>query len=346
MYLIFDAKILSHSIYTGIENYTKYILKNISDKTDINIQKPTTTNRYLAHLWTHFILPFKSGDILYCPANIAPIFVPKNKKLIITIHDVAFLTYKKSFSKFFYLYYSSLIPFNIKRADEIITVSTASKKEIIKFFPYANNKITVIPLGIDKKYKIKKDLKKKKQILYVGSINERKNIIGVIESFEKLPKELDYTLVLIGNFFNIFSLSNKMKKTLARAKKNSKITFKQGLDDESLIYEYNISSIFILPSFYEGFGLPLLEAMACGTPIITSRISSMPEVCGDAALYVNPYDIEEISNKLKMLIDDKDLQEELVQKGLEKIKGYTWGNAANAHVAIFQKLHEDRNNNH
>lgn len=338
MNLICDGRVLAHKVHTGVENYTKYILENIYDKLDVNVVSPTVANKYLAHLWTHFVLPFKKGNVLFCPANSAPIFVPKNKKLLITIHDIAFLTYKKSFSKFFYMYYSFLIPHNLKRADKIITVSEASKKEIISLFPNVADKVIVIALGIDDKYRVTKGLKKKKQILYVGSINERKNLIGVIEAFEKLSKDLNYTLVIVGNFFDIFSLSDKMKETLSRAEKNDKIIFKQDLDDEALIEEYNISTMLLFPSFYEGFGLPPLESMACGTPVITSNLSSMPEVCGDAALYVNPHSIDDIAKKIEMLIDDKNLQKELIDKGFERVKKFTWKKAAQEHIKVIKEL--------
>jgi len=338
MKLIFDIRVLTHNHCTGIENYTKYILKNISDRLDINVAKPTSKNKYLAHLWTHFILPFKSGNILFCPANSAPLFVPKSKKLVMTIHDLAFLTYPKSFSRFFRVYYSFLIPFNIKRADKIITISEASKKEILRFFPEVEQKINIIALGIDNKYKVLGNIQKKQQILYVGSINERKNLIGVIEAFEKLPKELAYNLVIVGNFFNLFSLSDKMKKVLKRAKNNKKIIFKEGLDDEALINEYNVSTVFIFPSFYEGFGLPPLEAMACETPVVTSNISSMPEVCGDAAIYVDPYDIKDISEKMQSLIGSKHLQEDMIKKGLQRVKSFTWEKSAQQHLKLFKGL--------
>jgi len=338
MKIIIDARVLNSNSYAGVQNYTKYILESISDKLQLSVAKPKVKNKYLSHLWSHFVLPFKKGDVLFCPANMAPIFIPKSKKLVLTIHDLAFLTYPKSFSKIFQIYYSLLIPYNIKRADQIITISEASKKEIIDIFPQVKDKINIVVLGIDKKYGIVKDLKKKKQILYVGSINERKNLIGAIESFERLPKELDYSLVIVGNFFDIFSLSKKMKEVLFRAKKNNKIIFKQGLDDNALIVEYNVSRILIFPSFYEGFGLPPLEAMACGTPVITSNLSSMPEVCGDAALYVDPYNIEDITSKMEILINDKNLQKELVSKGLDKVRNFTWRKSALEHIKIFKEL--------
>lgn len=338
MKLIFDARVLTHKSYTGIENYTKYILENLSKKIDITVVKPKTTNKYLSHLWNHLILPFSSGNILFCPANSASIFVPKSKKLVMTIHDVAFLTYPKSFSKLFQTYYSFLIPFNIKRVDRIITISQTSKNEILRLFPHAKNKIDIIPIGIDKKYRVLQNTKKRKQILYVGSMNERKNLIGLLEAYEGLPKELGYKLVVVGNFFNLFSLSKKMKEILLRAEKNEKIIFKQGLDDEALVKEYNISTIFIFPSFYEGFGLPPLEAMACGTPVITSNVSSMPEVCGDAALYIDPYDSKDIANKIESLLHDENQREKLIKKGLERVKHFTWEESAQQHLEVFKGL--------
>ena len=129
-----------------------------------------------------------------------------------------------------------------------------------------------------------------------------------------------------------------MKEVLTRAKENDKIIFKQGLDDEALVYEYNISTVFIFPSFYEGFGLPPLEAMACGTPVITSGLSSMPEVCANAALYVDPYNIEDITNKIEILINDKGLQKKLTNQGLARAKCYTWEKAAQEHVEVFQEV--------
>jgi glycosyltransferase involved in cell wall biosynthesis len=281
-------------------------------------------------------LPFKSGDVLFCPANSAPIFVPKSKKLLITVHDVAFITYPKSFSKVFQLYYSFLFPFNIKRANKIITISEASKSEIVRLFPYAKDKIEVIPLGIDKKYRVLKDVKRKKQILYVGSINERKNLIGVIKAFEKLPDEFEYKLVIVGNFFNLFALSDEMNEVLTGAKKNGNIIFKQGLDDEVLVQEYNVATLFIFPSFYEGFGLPPLEAMACGTPMITSNLSSMPEVCGDAVLYVDPYNIDDILEKIKYMINNEDLQKVLIDKGLDRVKYFTLDKSAQKYLEVLE----------
>ena len=337
--IIFDIRVLTHKTYTGVENYTKNILDNLQNKVDIEVLKPSFSNKYLTHLWTHFILPFKKGNTLFCPANIAPIFVPKNKKLVITIHDVAFLTHPKSFSKFFRKYYKFLMPINIKRADKIITVSEFSKSEIIKHYPKAKNKIEVIHLGIDKKFKKLKNIKKKNQILYVGSLNERKNFSGVIKVYELLNNK-NLKLVIVGNFSNNFNINDDNKKLLENAYKNKNIEFKQNINNDELVKIYNESKLLLFPSFYEGFGLAPLEAMACGTPVITSNVSSLPEVGGDAVIYCNPYDVEDIKNKIEMVLNDENLQKQMIEKGLKRTKLFTWEKAAKEHLKVFKKVLE------
>ncbi|RLA84533.1 MAG: glycosyltransferase family 1 protein [Epsilonproteobacteria bacterium] len=336
MKLIFDYRVLTHTTYTGVENYTKYIFENIKDKCDINIAKPKTTNKYLAHLWTHFILAFKSGDLLFCPANIAPIFVPNSKKLVVTIHDIAFITQPNSFSNIFRLYYTFVMPFVIRRADKIITVSEYSREEILNYYPYSKGKIEVIYLGLDKSFNVM-NIEKKNQILYVGSLNSRKNFIGVLKAFELLNSD-NYKLVMVGNFSSNFSLDEENKQILQSAKNNPNIEFKSGISNDELIVLYNQSLLFLFPSFYEGFGLPVLEAMACGTPVICSNKTSLPEVGGDAVVYCDPYNTEDIKEKIELVLGDETLLKELIQKGLNRAKEFSWEESANEHIKIFNEV--------
>lgn len=336
MKLIFDYRVLTHKTFTGVENYAKNILDNIKEKIDINISKPKSSNKYLNHLWTHFILAFQKGNVLFCSANIAPFFIPKSKKLILTLHDVAFITNKKSFSLIFRIYYKFIIPINIKRANKIITVSNSSKKEILKYYPKSKNKIEVIYLGVSKKFKVLFK-KKKNQILYVGSMNKRKNFIGVLKAFEFLEKK-DFELLVIGNFNSNFVIDEESNRLLKKAKDNLKIRFLQNISDEDLIKYYNESKLFLFPSFYEGFGLPLLEAMACGTPVVCSNITSLPEVGGDAVVYCDPYDVNDIKNKIELVLNDEKLQAELIEKGLKRVKEFTWEKSAQKHIEIFKEV--------
>ncbi len=336
MKLVFDARILTHQTYTGVENYARSILDHIGNKIDIRVAKPTSSNKYLAHLWTHFILPFIKGDILFCPANIAPLFVPWSKKLVVTLHDVAFITYPESFSRFFRTYYKLIIPFVIKRADRIITVSYYSKSEIEKYYPAAKGKIEVVHLGKNRLFRHKNDIGKQNIILYVGSMNERKNFTGVIKAFELL-NSTDHRLVMVGRFNPHFAIDEESREILDRARQNPSIEFRSDVSDEELVRIYNSAKLFVLPSFYEGFGLPLLEAFVCGTPVVCSSAASLPEVGGDAALYCDPYDIEDIKEKIKSLLDDSDLRRQMIQRGFSRADEFDWEKSAAEHIRIFQE---------
>lgn len=337
MTLILDARILTHKTYTGVENYAKNIFEQLKEKCEINYTKPKTTNKYLAHLWTHFSLPFKQGDVLFCPANIAPIYVPKSKKLVVTIHDVAFIIQPKSFSNFFRSYYRLVMPFIIKRADKIITVSEYSKQEIEKYYPLSKNKIEVIYLGLHKCFAKMDNKEKKKQILYVGSMNERKNFVGVLKAFQ-LINSSKYKLLMVGNFSSNFAVDQESKKLLVAVQNDQNIEFKSNVTNKELVQIYNESKLFVFPSFYEGFGLPVLESMVCGTPVICSNTTSLPEVGGDAVVYCNPHDIEDIREKIEQVLDDENLQNEMIIKGIERTKLFSWEKSAREHIEVFTKV--------
>ena len=337
MRLIFDYRVLTHKTYTGVENYAKNILENIKPLCTVNIAKPKFSNKYLSHLWTHLIMSFKRGDVLFCPANIAPIFVPRRKKLVVTIHDVAFLTYPESFSNFFRIYYKFIMPIVVKRADKIITVSEYSKKEIEKYYPKAKGKIEVIYLGFDESFKKSDSIKKKNQILYVGSMNERKNFVGVLKAFERLNQK-GFSLSLVGNFSANFALDTETQNLIERAQASDNIEFRNDISDEELVKIYNESKLFVFASFYEGFGLPVLEAMACGTPVVCSNSSSLPEVGGDAVVYCNPLDVEDIKEKIELVLGDEELQKQMIKKGLENAKIFSWEKSADEHMKVFEEV--------
>ncbi|MEA3353370.1 MAG: glycosyltransferase family 1 protein [Campylobacterota bacterium] len=342
--ILFDARVLNHKFYTGVENYTKNILENLLQATNYPLQtikaQPKTKNKYLSHLWLHFVLPFKKADILFCPANIAPVFIPKNKKLVLTLHDVAFLTQEESFSTIFRLYYKFVIPFNIKRADKIITVSNYSKSQIIEHFPYASEKIEVVHIAASEIFKPIENIKKENTILYVGSLNKRKNFTSIIKAFNRLIKDQKTTrypllathLKIVGNFSDNFQLDQETQQLLEDAKKNKNIIFCQNVDDEELLKLYNSSKLFIFPSFYEGFGLPVLEAMSCGTPVICSNTTSLPEVGGEAVLYCNPHDINDIAQKLKQVLCDENLQNTMIKEGITQAKNFNWQITTKKHI--------------
>jgi len=336
MKISFDSRVLQHPYFTGVENYTKAILEHLTQVMEVITLVSNTKNKFIAHLYLHCIVPFRQEKLLFCPANIAPLYIFKKKKLVITIHDMAFMTYPQSFSPLFRYYYRFVMPSVIKRADAIITISNSSKREILNYFPKVEEKLEVIPLGVESVFSVDVNIEKKRQILYVGSLNERKNFRAVLEAFSLL--EIDCQLIMVGSMSKNFTLDSKSSQVLNAAKKNNRIIFKEHIERTELIALYNTATLLIFPSFYEGFGLPPLEAMACGTPVITSNISSMPEVCGDAALYVDPYSIKDIALKIELLFYDELLQQEMIAKGHLHVKQFSWEKAALKHKKLFEQV--------
>ena len=335
MTILFDGRVLTHSIFTGVEHYTESIYHQLRTQLNLSLQSPPTRNKYLAHLWSHLVLPFAKGELLFCPANLAPYFVPKHKKLVITLHDVAFLRYPQSFTPLFRRYYQWLIPHVLTRADRIITISQSSKAEICHYYPQIQEKISVIGLGVEPHFRPLPTPQKHKQLLFVGSLNTRKNFTAVLEAFKRLNRP-EYQLIMVGNFSANFALDPTTQALLDEARANPAITFRSNLSTEQLVACYQHATLLLFPSLYEGFGLPPLEAMACGTPVITSHCSSMPEVCGEAATYIDPHDIDDIVAKLTELLDDEAGYSARVAKGIAHAKHFTWEQSATAHLECFR----------
>ncbi|MCT7505775.1 glycosyltransferase family 4 protein [Aliarcobacter cryaerophilus] len=232
---------------------------------------------------------------------------------------------------------------NIYRSDIIITGSEFTKQEILNRLDFKEENIKVIYHGV------RHDLFKKleditlnfdlpeKFIFSVGSIEPRKNLIGLLKAFDKLDLQIknEYKLVLVG----FKGWENKdIMKIISQNKEN--IIYLGYISDEDLVKVYNKATCFIYPSFYEGFGLPPLEAMACGTPVICSNTSSLPEVGEDAVLYCDPNNIDDIKENLEVLLKDENLQKELSKKGLVQAQKFTWEKSAKEHIKIFKELLE------
>ncbi|WP_457564936.1 glycosyltransferase family 4 protein [Caminibacter sp.] len=250
-----------------------------------------------------------------------------NKNQIITVHDIIPLHFKKLHKKQYH-YFKYILPLALKNAKGIITVSKHTKEQLIEYYNLDESKIKVIYNGI-KQVDFKK-VPKKNYILYVGRASETKNIKGIIKSFclSKKRFKIKEKLYLVG-----VKREDIKEDILCKD-----IKFLGYVSDEELEIIYQEAKVFLFPSFYEGFGYPVLEAMGYGVPVVTSKLSSLPEVVGDCAVLVNPYDIEEIAKELFKLLSDATLQEELAQKGLNRAKEFTWQKSAKAHLKVLKEL--------
>lgn len=337
MNILVDGRVLTHSKVTGVENHAKNIIKYIQNVYKVDVAIPKYSNKYYSHFWEHFILPIKARKyhLLFCPSNIAPIFVPKKVKLIVTLHDLSFKDFSQMYSKAFRTYYNFLIPINLKRANKVITISNYSKQRILKQYPFLKPKLVYIYHGVDKKFCINKNQLKENYILYIGSLNDTKNFSSVIKVFNDL-KYTNIRLKMVMPKSENFTLSNENKNLLKNLKENVDII--DYTNQDNIIRYYQKAKAFIFPSYHESFGFPVLESFACGTPVLCSNTTALPEVAQNAALYCDPYNLEDIKNKLELLLDDTSLQHNLMEKGLIQAKKFSWEKSAKLHIALFKKV--------
>jgi len=281
------------------------------------------------HIWEQVDLPLylkKLGSpILLNLVNTAPLLY-RNK--IVTIHDISWKHFPYSVSLRFYLYYRFLIPKIANNSLHIFTVSEFSKKDIIENLKIDSQKITVVYNAVSNRFRYL-GLKRKNIILSVATLQSYKNMQGLIKAFlflkEKYKNMREYKLILVGG------INQKVfRKTKFRELVNDRrdIIFTGYMSDKELIELYNEAKLFVLVSKFEGFGIPPLEAMACRCPVVVSNVTSLPEVCGDAAYYVDPYSIEDIANGIYKVLVDENLRENLILRGIERVKLFSWETTA------------------
>lgn len=296
--------------------------------------------RKLIFLSSKFFSP--TYDLYWQPSFIPPDGL-KAKKIVTTVHDFSFILYKDYHPKERTKYFEKFFFKNVVKSDMIITGSNYSKQEILQRLDFQEEKIRVIHHGLAHEvFKVYEDVNldfdlPKKFILSVGSIEPRKNLLGLLNAYNALDDSMkaEYKLVLVG--FKGWN-NDEVMKIINKNKEN--IHYLGFIDDIELAKVYNLASCFVFPSFYEGFGLPPLEAMACGTPVIVSNTTSIPEVCSDAASYFDPHDTEDIKKKIVLVLNDTNLQKEMIAKGINRASKFSWKKSADEHIKVFTEVLE------
>lgn len=280
------------------------------------------------HLWEQIDLPLylkaNGSPFLLNLANTAPLFYA-NK--VVTVYDLAFYHHPEWFSRSFARVYNFLIPRILKKSRRVFTDSEFIKNEIHDIYGIDREKIDVVygaPAHIFKSV----GLMCEPFALAVGSIDPRKNLKPLIELFARYP---EYRLVVVGQ-------QNRVFASMHLENLPDNISFTGYVSDDELVALYNRASVFVYPSLYEGFGIPPLEAQACGCPVICSKMASLPEVGGDSVIYCDPYDKEDMTQKIKMILDDKDKQNELKQKGFENIRRFSWEESAKKMMETIERI--------
>ncbi len=330
--IVINTRIL-HSPITGLQRYTLELLGRLRSELD-QIQPDKQLSRVKGVLWEQIVLPTRlRGRLLWNPHSAGPII---SKRQVVTIHDVSPLDHPEWFDPLFARWQSMLVPQLAKRAQKIITISRFSKLRLQELCKITGEKIVVIPNGVDKRFSPQEteDIIRVRQqlnlpsphyLLCLGTIEPRKNIPRLLRAWEGIQQHIaaDIWLVITGLAGNaeVFK-DERIEKIPARVYMTGHVT------DNSLpaLYTGALASVYL--SLYEGFGLPPLESMAAGTPVVTSNLTSLPEVVGDAALTVDPYDEDAIAAALQRIIEDSEIRNSLTRRGLERAAQFSWNRTA------------------
>ena len=372
--LAFDAKRLFNN-FTGLGNYSRTLINNLAtqypehayflyttsirknsqtkiflDQASFQIRRP----QYLpASYWRSQGIKrnLQKDDIqLYhgLSHEIPYGLQRKNIKSVVSIHDLIFLKYPELYPFFDRQIYNHKFKYSCRHADQIIAISESTKKDIINFYDIAEEKIQVIYQNCDPIFSIKinrghiASVLQKYQIptsylLYVGAITARKNLLNIVKSLELLPKDLQLPLVVVGKGKNY---KKEVQKYIQQKGLDSLIHFPGHIDQEDLPALYQGAAIFIYPSFYEGFGIPIIESLYSKTPVITSQRSSLPEAGGPNAHYIDPDEPEQISKGIEKILTDDEYRNQMIQKSFEYVQQFNSESSSQTMIEMYQRVLE------
>lgn len=371
-----DARKLNRQIRTGIEEYSFHLIRNLLELDTRNEyvlyfdQSPLPAlgsvmrlNRAVIQvipmpkspvLWAGLALPLHiwqsqlKPDVLFMPVHYAPWF--DTTRLAVTAYDLIFdhLGLAKQF------FHEALIRMAMVRAQKIIAISHATRNDLIEKLSVSQNKIVVVHLGYDdqvfhKRYSVTETdtvlsrycLQDDGFILYCGTLQPRKNLIRLIEAYALLRQrnEINHRLVLVGKAgWSVAALHRRIDELGLQ----EHVVLTGYLPAKEVAWLMNRTAVFVFPSLYEGFGIPLLEAMACGAPVVTSQTSSMPEVVERAALLVDPYDVNQIANAIGQVLADANLRDRMRSSGLERVREFSWQKTALETLQAFESMMDIR----
>jgi glycosyltransferase involved in cell wall biosynthesis len=286
-------------------------------------------------------------DLFHAPHYVLPPLTPC--KSVVTIHDCIHLRFPQYLpNRLAYAYARSSLWFATHRSNRVLTVSEASKRDILRYFRVPEGKIDVIYNAIDERFgepPAPEEIERVRDryqlnapyILYAGNIKPHKNLERLIEAFHMLRRgDLEHVkMLIIGDEISKYAT---LRRAVHKYKLHKHVRFFGFVPDKTLAVLYRLARAFVFPSLYEGFGLPPLEAMASGTPVITSNLSSLPEVVGDAALLIDPYDADAIADAMRRVLLDSDLREDLRHRGLRRVPEFSWDRSVRRVREIYEEV--------
>lgn len=351
------------NLRAGTWQYTQHLLQGVAARSGVTaldrenrtlpgLDSPVTTysgggDKLAKLIWPNFILPQRAGadgyDLIHCTTPYGT-FMPCRYKNVITICDVTPLLFPGAHGRMNVWHHRFALPAILKRADRIITISECSKRDIVRVYGIPEEKVRVTLLAADERYRVDSEgapgesLAKlpRPYILNVGTLEPRKNLDGLIKAFATAKKMgIPHKLVIAGaNGWGESRIAPLLKELDVEAS----VVFTGFVEEEDLPHLYRRADFFVYPSLYEGFGLPVLEAMACGTPVITSNLSSIPEVAGDAAILVDPKSEAELSSAILKLAGDTSLRLIMRERGLSQSRLFSWERTVRETMTIYDEI--------
>ncbi len=293
-------------------------------------------------LWPQ-ILRRSRADVFHSPYLSVPLMAPC--PVVLTVHDLIFERYPAYMPRaWMRSYYRLLMALGIRRARHIIAVSQATADDLVHFYPVPPEKVTVIPEGVEAgfgpptdelrlwslchRYNLSRPF-----ILSVGVRRPHKNLARLVEAFARLAPETAHDLVFVGPADPRFP--DEARQIVTQRGLNGRVRFLDWVSEEDLAGLYNLATFVTLPSLVEGFGLPALEAMACGTPVLAANASSLPEVVGEAGVLVDPYSVDALADAMRALLRDKTLRQHLGKAGRQRATTFTWEEAARRTLKVY-----------
>jgi glycosyltransferase involved in cell wall biosynthesis len=319
---------------------------DIADKKNFQLVSCGSGDKFVWNIWTASRYCRKKKIDIYHTQYIIPFFMPKSTKIVTHIHDVSFCVYKKliKWSDAFFLNF--LIPYAIKKSTRVIAVSQFTKDEIIKYYQCSQEKVAVVPNAVSMRcdpYLRAEDVRVKyglpeKYIMALGTMQPRKNIPFLIEVFVALAKEReDVSLVLVGKKDHNFdeAIQHALAENLQIA---DRVIFIGYVSDAEKCQLYAMARVFVFPSIYEGFGIPILEAFSVGTPVVASDIPPHREVAGEGALYCDPQRIDQWKKMLYDVLDNDKIRKDLQKGSQEQIIKFSWKESAQKLISLYESL--------
>ncbi len=323
---------------TGVQRHAREVSARLGER--VRMVRPTRVRGQAPdHLWEQFFLPRVVRDnVLWSPCGTGPLGI---RRQVITVHDTGFVDTPQYYARRFAAWYRWLIPRLIRRVAHVITVSEFTRGQLVQHYQADPDKISVAPNGVEgfapaapeavAAARARQELPGP-YLLYVGSLKPNKNLDRVLAAWERAGLAArGYELAVVGAAGTVFG-----DHRLARLPRGVRLL--GYVDDADLPALYTGALAFVFPSLYEGFGMPAAEAMACGTPVLASSTTSLPEVCGEAAVLVDPTSVEKIAEGLLALVDSESFREDLRERGLKQVRQFTWRRAADTTWQVLERV--------